>query len=392
MPKNIVVFSDGTGQEGGKPKADGKANNTNVYKLFNMIEDRTPDQVGYYSRGLGTGVHRITGNIAGVGISRNIRQCYRFLFDEFEAGDRIFLFGFSRGAATVRSLSNFIHHFGILPKSRPELIDRAYRIYRFSSPGKLRERAQSFIARHHTMWTRVHFLGCFDTVAALGLPNKSLSALLDGLPLFRHKFHDFRLSDSVDHARHALAIDDERKEFHPVLWDPLDDEPEDPRRERSLEQVWFCGMHTDVGGGYREQELSDVVLQWMTDHAVALGLRIYGQHRVPIEADVNGTMHDSRSGRIGRFFTKLVREWPEKRSDVPVLHPSVLERTLGTRNRADPAYAPWIKGLPFEVADIDPDMRERWAPADEVRPAARVTGEPAAAPDAGAEQPRPAPR
>ena len=116
MPKNIIVFSDGTGQEGGK------GNNTNVYKLFNMIEDRTENQVSFYDRGLGTGWRKITGNVGGMGISKNIRECYEFIFENYQAGDNIYLFGFSRGATTVRSLSAFIHLFGILPKSRPELI------------------------------------------------------------------------------------------------------------------------------------------------------------------------------------------------------------------------------------------------------------------------------
>ena len=108
MGKNIVVFSDGTGQEGGK------GTNTNVYKLFNMVLDRSPEQIAFYDRGLGTGWRKITGNAAGRGISKNIRECYEFIFENYAAGDQIYLFGFSRGATTVRSLSGFIHLFGIL--------------------------------------------------------------------------------------------------------------------------------------------------------------------------------------------------------------------------------------------------------------------------------------
>ena len=88
MSKNIVVFSDGTGQEGGK------AYNTNVYKLFNMIEDRTPRQIAFYDRGLGTGWRKLTGSAFGAGISANIRECYEFIFDHYQAGDQVFLFGF----------------------------------------------------------------------------------------------------------------------------------------------------------------------------------------------------------------------------------------------------------------------------------------------------------
>jgi uncharacterized protein (DUF2235 family) len=124
MSKNIVVFSDGTGQEGGEGR------NTNIYKIFNMVEDRTKRQITFYDRGLGTGWRKFSGNVAGAGISKNIKECYQFIFENFEADDQVYLFGFSRGAATVRSLSGFIHEFGVIPKSRPELIDKAWKIYK----------------------------------------------------------------------------------------------------------------------------------------------------------------------------------------------------------------------------------------------------------------------
>ena len=115
MGKNIVVFSDGTGQKGGVNV------NTNVYKLFNMVEDRTKRQITYYDPGLGTDLNKITGNIFGRGFSKNLLDCYKFIFENYEAGDDIYLFGFSRGAATVRSLSGFIHLFGVLPMARRDI-------------------------------------------------------------------------------------------------------------------------------------------------------------------------------------------------------------------------------------------------------------------------------
>ncbi|HMO03711.1 MAG TPA: DUF2235 domain-containing protein [Kiritimatiellia bacterium] len=340
MPKNIVIFSDGTGQEGGVK------NDTNIYKLFNMIEDRTERQVSFYDRGIGTGFRKVTGNIGGMGISRNIKQCYRFIFEHYEAGDRIFLFGFSRGAATMRSLSGFIHHFGILPKSRPELISKAYDIYRSQDPDRRKRLAEEFVIRHPVMWARVHFLGCFDTVAALGLPFETLSAALDFVPGFRHKFHNFTLSKSVTNAYHALAIDDERLTFHPVLWDP------DIQPYQTMKQVWFCGMHTDVGGGYQEQELSDIPLVWMTDMAVQQGLHIFHKHKVMIKENADGTMHDSRGTRLTKLYRKKTREWKKDgrpRNERPVLHESVLQRTIGKNNQVNSIYHPWIKDLPYEV-------------------------------------------
>ena len=338
MPKNIVVFSDGTGQEGGK------GNSTNVYKLFNMVEDRTARQVAFYDRGLGTGWRKVTGNVGGGGMSKNICDCYEFIFDHFEAEDRIFLFGFSRGAATVRSLSSFIHYFGILPKSRPELIKQAYDIYKSEKKDEQWEgRVDQFVDLHHTMWTRIKFLGCFDTVAALGLPFKTASDLLDGIPGFRHKFHNFRLSESVENAFHALAIDDKRKTFHPVLWDA------EIKDYQSLRQVWFAGMHTDVGGGYKEQNLSDIPLLWMMQMAHDHGLLIYPKHRVGIAEDADGFMHDSSCKGFSKILRKEVRSWPKTRVDRPLVHQSVMDRKKGWNNEDTPEYRPWVLDLEPEI-------------------------------------------
>lgn len=334
MAKNIVVFSDGTGQEGGK------GYNSNVYRLFNMCEDRTERQVVFYDRGLGTGWRKLTGLAFGAGISVNIKECYRFIFDHFEADDRIFLFGFSRGATTVRSLSSFIHLFGILPKSRPELIDEAYRIYKKE---KTRDaRSQQFIKRHHNMWARIRFLGVWDTVAALGVPVPGLNALIEQIPGWRHRFQNLSMSQSVEHGRHALALDDERKIFHPVLWDrKLED-------YQSMEQVWFCGMHTDVGGGYAEQGLADLALTWMVDEARNKGLLIYPKHKVAIAPDPDGIMHDSRCGALRRLYRREVRHWNSETHGKPVVHGSVLQRRKDRHNR-DGDYEPWILQMNFET-------------------------------------------
>jgi len=331
LPKNIVILADGTGQEGGV------GYNTNVYKIFNIIEDRTKQQIVYYDPGLGTSGLKLIKQATGLGISKNIKDCYEFLFEHFESGDDIYLIGFSRGAATVRSLSTFIHHFGILPKSRPDLIRQAYKIYRTRNTDKLEAMAKEFIAKHHTMWTRIKFLGCFDTVDALGFPIKSISALLNRIPCFRHRFHDFKLSKSVEHACHALSVDDKRKTFHPVLWHP------DLKKYQTLEQVWFPGMHTDVGGGYKEHHLSDLSLIWMCRKAMEQGLRIYDPGRISLEADPGGVMHDSRGEWWKKIYRKKVRCWPQKRSDIPVVHESVLQRAESRD------YQPWILDEDYKV-------------------------------------------
>ena len=337
MPKNIIVFSDGTRQEGGK------GYNTNVYKLFNMIEDRTLEQIAFYDRGLGTGLKKITGSVGGMGISRNIKECYEFIFENYTAGDHVYLFGFSRGAATVRSLSGFIHLFGILPKSRAELIQRAYKIYETPGTKKRERKAKEFIDKHHTMWCRIRFLGVWDTVAALGVPSKRINRILNRLPFFRNTFHDFRLSPSVENAYHALAIDEERLAFHPVLWEA------DKTSYQTIRQVWFCGAHTDVGGGYKEQELSDIPLVWMIQMGVKHGLRIYPKHKVKIKQDIDGIMHDPCQGFPGKFFRRKVRSWNTETYGKASIHESVLKRKLNKNNTEDPPYHPWILDQEHEV-------------------------------------------
>jgi len=337
MPKNIVVFSDGTGQEGGK------GNNTNVYKLFNLVEDRTVNQITFYDRGLGTGWRKITGNISGMGISQNIYECYRFIFENYMAGDNIFLFGFSRGATTVRSLSAFIHLFGILPKSRPELIKLAYKIYKIEDKDERKKQADDLVAKNHNHWTKIKFIGVWDTVDALGLPIKSLSTLVDWFPFFRHKFHNLDLSESILHARQALAIDDERLTFHPKIWN------KEIKDYQTMKQVWFCGMHTDVGGGYKEQDLSDIPLIWMVEEAKKFGLRIYPDHKVKTHTDENGFMHNSREGFPGYLFRKATRTWDSQTHGKPVIHESVLLRKLNKENSSTPPYKPWILNLEHEV-------------------------------------------
>ena len=344
MGKNIVVFSDGTGQEGGK------GTNTNVYKLFNMVLDRSPEQIVFYDRGLGTGWRKITGKAAGMGISKNILECYQFIFENYAAGDQIYLFGFSRGATTVRSLSGFIHLFGILPKSRSELIKQAYKIYKKSDRKKREDAAKAFVKRHHKMWCKIKFLGVWDTVAALGVPIKSIDIIIDKIPLLKHSFHDLSLSQSVENAYHALAIDDERKTFHPKLWDPKIAE------DQTMKQVWFCGMHTDVGGGYPESELSDIALEWMLEMAKNHGLKIYPRHKVKVEGYADGTMHNSRGTALTWLYRRKVRSWPTKTHGKPRIHESVLKRTLNRHNVKVPPYKPWILD---ESYDYETEPRER---------------------------------
>ena len=303
MGKNIVIFADGTGQEGGV------GNNTNVYDLFNMIEDRTERQVSFYDRGLGTGWRKITGNIGGAGITKNVQECYEFISNCYNAGDQIYLFGFSRGAATVRTLAAFIHRFGILPRSRPELIKRAYGIYKIRNKEKRRKQAKKFVERNHTMWCRIRFLGVWDTVAALGLPIKLLDILIDQIPFFGHSFHDLRLSNSVDFARHAVAIDDERLIFHPTLWDEREEQQE--KRKKKTEPA-HCSA----------DDITDIYL-------VAEKLKATAD---PISKHLNG----KKQGRFAKTTRQMIDDFdPNTRRQESVTRSEALKTALaGEFNQA----------------------------------------------------------
>jgi uncharacterized protein (DUF2235 family) len=348
MGKNIVIFSDGTGQKGGV------GSNTNVYKLFNMVEDRTERQIVFYDPGLGTDWRKITGLIAGQGFSKNILDCYRFIFENFEADDQIYLFGFSRGAATVRSLSGFIHLFGILPISRPDLIKQAFRIYKIENKENREKKAKAFIEKHHTMWCKIRFIGVWDTVAALGLPIKWISPVLDFL--FPHKFHSFDLSDSIEFARQALSIDEERKSFLPVIWNTIENDV-----NGKMKQVWFSGVHTDVGGGYEEEDLSNITLRWMIQEATAKNLIIYEKSPaykklIASNPDIDGIMHNEQKHFPGKLLKKMKRSWNKTTHGEPCIHESVFERTKNCDNSDIPKYSPWI----FDVIDNEKPFIEPW--------------------------------
>ncbi|MFV1993676.1 MAG: phospholipase effector Tle1 domain-containing protein, partial [Acidiferrobacterales bacterium] len=132
------------------------------------------------------------------------------------------------------------------------------------------------------------------------------------------------------------AIDDERLTFHPTLWDA------EIKQGQTIKQVWFCGMHTDVGGGYAEQGLSDIALAWMVKEATDNGLLIFGANTVVMKSDPDGMMHDSRGGFLEKLYRKKARSWNAQTHGKPVVHESVLERTLNKNNMEDPPYAPWI--------------------------------------------------
>ncbi len=342
MPKNIVIFADGTAQKGGS---------TNVSKLSYMAESRSPEQLVLYLPGVGTEQSKVAGNIGGMGISRYMLECYEFINANFLIGDSIFLFGFSRGATTVVSLAKFIYLFGLLPR-RPGVLQEAYKLYRklYRIDSNYRKLLilSEFGDRNHKMWCSIKFLGLFDAVASLGVPFPMVDHVLDYfLP---HRFHvrDLNFPGAVRNLYHALAIDEERLWFQPMLSNP----PVMP--DQNHKQVWFCGSHGDLGGGYYgQQELSDIPLEWMMHKAAEHGLKIYPHHGISLRPHPDGRMSNPGLGLLGRYYPKRIRSWDSAVYGKPRIHKSVLERTLNPHNAETPRYASWILDGSLEY-DVEP--------------------------------------
>ena len=264
MAKRLVVCCDGTWNT-----PDQKAP-TNVTKLALAVAPTDSGGVAqrmFYHRGVGTKrSERIRGGAFGIGLSRDVRDVYRFLVANFEPGDEIFFFGFSRGAYTARSAAGFVRNSGILRAEHADRVHEAYALYRSRQAHPRGIEAQLF-RRSYSYETRIRFIGVWDTVGALGIP-------LSGLRFInflnrRTQFHDTELSTTVDAAYHALSIDEKRQPFRPTEW-----KVQSSTTKQHVEQVWFAGVHCDVGGGYREHGLSDIAFLWMVSKAQANGLAI----------------------------------------------------------------------------------------------------------------------
>lgn len=261
--KRLIVCCDGTWNTPDQPYP------TNVAKLRVMLPQAARDgthQRVYYDTGVGTGgFDRIRGGVFGWGLSNKIKDAYRFLMAEYEPGDELYFFGFSRGAYTVRSAVGLIRNSGLLRRESAGQLGRAYKLYRRRDDDSRPSAAEAVAFREKfSHQPRVKFIGVWDTVGALGVP-------LDGpFRLLNHfwRFHDTELSGCVDNAFQALAIDEHRKPFKPAVWHQ---DPEDAGKQ-TLEQVWFAGAHSNVGGGYKDSGLSDIALLWMIEKAKGCGL------------------------------------------------------------------------------------------------------------------------
>ncbi len=288
MPKNIVICCDGTGNEFSK-------NNSNVVKLYSVLQ-QSLDQVSYYHPGLGTMGSknalsaigkwwtRIIGLAFGYGISENIADAYQFLMRNYEDGDKIFIFGFSRGAYTARALCGVLHMFGLLTKGNEALIPYAIRLAKQKNPD-----FALILKFKHTFShpCKTHFLGVFDTVASVGWIFNAVH------------FPYTTKNPDLNIVRHSMSIDERRAFFRQDLFTKA-------TPEQDIKEVWLAGVHCDVGGGYAENEsgLSKIPFKWMLSEAKQYGILINEQKEKDmlggnsnyVQPDPKGQIHNSLHG------------------------------------------------------------------------------------------------
>ena len=270
--KRLVVCCDGTWQS---LDNDWPTNVQRVAQFVRQSTDNGTAQVVYYSSGVGAaeGLTKFTEGAFGHGLDREIREAYEFLCLNYEPGDEIYLFGFSRGAYTVRSLAGLVYACGVVVRRKIRAVPEALSLYRDREiePGddECINFRSSYCRPNDPDAPAIHFLGCWDTVGALGVPDAIPFLPIDNWIGGKYEFHDLHLGSHIRHARHAVAVDERRKVFDVTRMLA----PSKPLEDHSLQEIWFPGDHGGVGGGAREtRELSDGALLWMVNEASAAGL------------------------------------------------------------------------------------------------------------------------
>lgn len=391
MPRRIVLLSDGTGN------SSAKVWRTNVWRMFSALDLTKDDQVACYDDGVGTSSFKplaMLGGAFGIGLRNNVITLYKFACRNYRAsGDEIFAFGFSRGAFTIRVTIGLILDQGLIPASNitDSELDRqardAYRAYHkrhFHTNwylavqglkkllGKTTASAQTGAPAGRYIPV-IRFLGLWDTVAAYGLPvdemTLGVSQWIWPLELPNHMLHP-----SVKRACHALSLDDERTTFHPVLWNERNEQAPTSGATRytideRLSQVWFAGVHANVGGGYPDDSLAQIPLYWIMEEARSSGLTFKTSDPAALAEtrqaqDKDGRLYDSRAGtgsyyRYGpRRISRLTRQrfsWTTG-DEVYVAKPKIHETVLRRIKNNAHVYAPI--GIPHDYDVVSPEVAQ----------------------------------
>lgn len=286
MPKNIVFCADGTW--------DDPNNNSNVCQFYNALENTAGVQVPIYDSGVGSAgveIQKLLGGAVGLGLFQKIKDGYSAIAAQYQPGDLIYLFGFSRGAYTVRSLAGMIAICGLPTKFQTDskCTETAFQAYRDTA--QRAELLQELNDQYAMFDAKIQLLGVWDTVGSLGIP-----AIFGGVDTAQYGFLSLGLHPDVLNAVQALSIDERRMQFQPTLWTSA------PLPGQSITQVWFAGVHCDVGGGYPADangaNLSNITLLWMATHGKDQGLlfKLGALPNPPLDPHALATLHDSRTG------------------------------------------------------------------------------------------------
>ena len=314
--KRIALFLDGTW--------NAVDDNTNVWRLKSLCA-QTPEQLVYYSAGVGTQKgEKISGGMFGIGINDEVTNAYEWLLEHYEDGAQIFIFGFSRGAFTARSLAGFIAKCGLLKPGSPVSLTQLFDRYRQGNVPRtvreLQEAPADGLARED-LWIReyaraipVWFQGVWDTVGSLGVPVPFAPKV--STEDFAFLETDMRIN--YTHGYHALAMDEHREAFAPTLWVKSTPKGEAPpviapgtidfRDMNHVEQRWFAGAHSNVGGGYENDLLAQIPLEWLMSKAIAHGLVF--TNSVVIDGDENTCpIHDSLKEMAHGVYALLTKPY-----------------------------------------------------------------------------------
>lgn len=385
MPKKIVLLADGTGN-------GLLVQISNICRLWQALDTATKGQIVLYIPGVGTEGFRplaMLDGATGLGVPSNVRKLYRFLCANWEFGDEIYMFGFSRGAFTIRTLIDLIRIEGLLPNDITRVEMRrlsmaAWRSYRkhdarwdWSKPWKISPTFPIFRAIRDMLlfiWRRalghrsfasvkaarpsersgesvkIKFVGLFDTVEAYGVPVEELRAAINWVwPISFGGNH--RISEKVECIRHALSLDDERTTFHPIRIDQKSNAQYPDR----IKEFWFAGVHSDVGGGYPDSSQALVPFVWILGEAVKAGLVLRNGELDEFRtlSSPFGPVHDSRAGMavLYRYHPRVIAQSDEEGNSYgpTLVHHSVIERIVhGSDN-----YAPI--SLPDDIQISLPD-------------------------------------
>jgi uncharacterized protein (DUF2235 family) len=325
LMKRLVICADGTWNVRDQiDDESGKRRPTNVTKVARAIRPRDShgvDQVVFYHDGLGTRgpLDRMTGGAFGSGIEANVRNLYRTIVYNYQPGDEIYLFGFSRGAFTVRTLAGFMNKVGLIEKDDDYYLPEIYACYEQNNGPGTKEWQRAFRGIRGTRpCPPIRFVGVWDTVGSLGAPGVigNIASALNGN---KYAYHDVGLNSNIRNAYHALAIDERRKPFKPTLWSRPDG------WDGTLQQAWFAGVHCSVGGGYSPDGLANEALHWMVEKAEALGLEFDGVYLKPFRPCFNSKRHESMSAKY-RLFGSYLRAIGNHVADGELVHRSALDR------------------------------------------------------------------